>query len=116
MLGNLIIAAILFGAFYRAAGEYNKNGFAWGLIGLAAFFVPYYVFTLVIVILLATVGAGNASIGGWFPLSALLGFVASVAIVVWTYNKLMDMAINEQAARDAQTSALAGPPPLSGGR
>ena len=37
MLGNLIIAAILFGAFYRAAGEYNKNGFAWGFIGLAAF-------------------------------------------------------------------------------
>jgi hypothetical protein len=35
---------------------------------------------------------------------------------VWTYNKLMDMAINEQAARDAQASAPAEPPPLSGGR
>jgi hypothetical protein len=114
-MGNLIIAAILFGAFYRAAREYNKNGFAWGFIGLAAFFAPNYVFTLVIVILLATLGSGNASIGGWFPLSALLGFVASVAIVVWTYNKLMDMAIKELAARDAQDSATAGPPPLSGG-
>jgi len=113
MLGNLIIAAILFGAFYRAAGEYNKNGFAWGLIGLAAFFVPNYVFALVIVILVSTVGAGNASIGGWFSLSALLGFLASVAIVVWAYNKLMDVAINEQAAKDAQASAPAGLPPLS---
>jgi hypothetical protein len=115
MLGDLIIAAILFGAFYRAAGEYNKNGFAWGFIGLAAFFVPNYVFTLVIVILMATVGARNTSIGGWLPLSALLGFVASVTIVVWTYNKLMDRAINEQAARDAQASALAGLQRLSSG-
>lgn len=100
MIGNLIIAFIVFGAFFRAAKEYNQSGIKWGGIGVASFFVPNWIILFVV-----TLAAGPAN-GGVLSLASLSGLVLSIVFVVWVYNKLMDRAIEAQAAYDAQVSAL----------
>jgi len=100
VIGNFIIAFIVFGAFFRAAKEYNHSGFQWGAIGVASYFVPNWIILFVVTI---AAGPGN---GGVLSLASLAGFVLSIVFVVWMYNKLMDRAIEAQAALDSQVSAL----------
>src|SRR5580693_5388077 len=104
---NIIIGCFVFAAFFRAAREYGKNGVGWGLIGLVAFFVPYFAFPILAVILMAVAGVGKATVMG-FSISGLVGFGIALATVIWTYNKLMERAIDAQAALDAQASASLG--------
>jgi hypothetical protein len=106
-MGSYIIGFIVFVAFARAAREYQKSVVAWGLIGVAAFFVSQFAIGFLGAIILRMAGATSA-------LSLLLigDFVASVVITGWTYKKLMDGAIREMAARDAAASVSAA----SGGR
>jgi hypothetical protein len=104
---NIIIGCFVFAAFFRAAREYGKNAVAWGLIGLVAFFVPYFAFPIFAVMLIASAGLRNATSIG-FSVSGLVGFGVALATVIWTYNKLMERAIDAQAALDAQASASQG--------
>jgi hypothetical protein len=106
MIADSIIACFVFVAFFRAAGEYQKNGVAWGFIGLASFFVPNFVIPFAVAVALSLAGAGRAVLMG-FTVAGLAGFVAGLVTVVWVYNKLMERAIEEQAARDAQSLAPA---------
>jgi hypothetical protein len=104
-VGNLIITIIVFGAFFRAAREYSKNGVAWGLIGVAAYFIPQYVVLFAVgAIVYAT--SDPTSSGSEFTIPLLAGFAAGVLCVIWTYNKLMERAIDEQAALAAKASAV----------
>jgi hypothetical protein len=103
MLSNFIIGFFVFAAFFRAAREYGKNGVAWGLIGLVSFFTVLFTATFFVATLLTLVGAGNASL----LISGLIGFVAAVATAMWVCNKLMERAIDKQAAIDSQASASA---------
>jgi len=77
-----------------------RAGFKWGAIGVASYFVPNW-----IVLFVVTIAAGPGN-GGVLSLASLAGFVLSIVFVVWMYNKLMDRAIEAQAALDAQVSAL----------
>lgn len=108
MIGNGIIACIVFSAFFRAAQEYNKNGLAWGAIGVFSFFIPYLVIPIVAAILLTSSGAGSSAGAGLFSISAIAGFGIAVAVVIWVYNKLMERAIDEQAALDSQVASQGG--------
>ena len=100
MIGNFIIAFIVFGAFFRAAKEYNQSGFTWGAIGVTSYFVPNWIILFGVAL---AAGPGN---GGVLSLASIAGFVLSIVFVVWMYNKLMDRAIEAQAALDAQVSDL----------
>jgi hypothetical protein len=102
MLVNGIIAFIVGGAFVRAGQEYGNNGLAWGAIGLASFFLPSLVLPILVLFVLNLSGARPNIASGSFSLISLLGFAAGVGATVWTYNKLMDRAINVQAAKDSQ--------------
>lgn len=104
MIGDIIIACFICAAYFRAAKEYGKNGLAWALVGLASFFIPYFAIPICAAILLVLVGAGHAAVMG-VSIAGLVGFVAAVATVVWVYNKLMERAIDAQAALDSQASA-----------
>jgi hypothetical protein len=95
-MSSLIIGVIVFGAFARAAGDYSKNAFLWGLTGLAAFFIPQYLISVLGTFILISAGAPGA-----LSLFLIADFVLSVIITAWVYNKLMDRAIREMAARDA---------------
>jgi hypothetical protein len=96
-MSNIIIGIIVFAAFARAAREYNKSAFAWGAIGLAAFFIPQFAIAFLV---------GMFFFAGRGASLLLLGdFIASAMIAAWTYNKLMNLAIDEMAARDAAASA-----------
>jgi hypothetical protein len=113
MLGSGIIAFIVGGAFVRAGYEYGKNGLVWGAIGLAAFFVPSLVVPILVMAVLSLSGASRGVASGSFSLTSLLGFAAGVGAAIWTYNKLMDRAIDAQAAKDAQEFAAAAQKPGS---
>lgn len=78
MLGNGIIAFIVGGAFVRAGYEYGKNGLAWGVIGLAAFFVPSLAIPILVTLLLTLSGASPNTASGAFGLAGLLGLAAGV--------------------------------------
>jgi hypothetical protein len=110
VIGNAIIAFFVFGAFFRAAQQYNKNGVEWGAIGLASFFIPNFLIPFLAAILLTSIGAGRVDVAGWLSISAFIGFGAGVAIVIWVYNKLMERAIDGQAVLDS-----APVPPSQGG-
>jgi hypothetical protein len=113
MLVNGIIAFIVGGAFVRAGQEYGKTGLAWGAIGLASFFVPSLIVPILVLFVLKLSGASPNIASGSFSLTSLLGFAAGVGATVWTYNKLMDRAINAQAAKDAQEFTTAAQNPGS---
>jgi hypothetical protein len=82
------VFSFVFAAFFRAARECAKSGLAWGLIGLASFFIPYFAIPIFVAILIAIAGVGGAA----SVMSGLIGFAAAVATVIWVYNKLMDRA------------------------
>jgi len=105
MLGNAIIAFIVFGAFMRAGREYGKSGVGWGAIGVASFFVPSLVIPLLVTLALTLGGANRDAAMGSFTLTGLLGFAGGVMTTIWSYNKLMERAIDAQAAKDAQAAA-----------
>jgi hypothetical protein len=107
MILNIIIFIVVFGAFFRAAREYGKNGFAWGFIGVAAFFVPDFLIPIVVAMILVLFGVGGEVAVGSIAITGLVGFVAAIGIVVMVYNKLMDRAIAQQAAIDARSSSSA---------
>jgi Na+/melibiose symporter-like transporter len=113
MLENGIIAFIVGGAFIRAGQEYGKNGWVWGAIGLASFFVPSLVVPILVLLVLRLSGANRDIAFGSFNLTGLLGFAVGVGATVWTYNKLMERAIDAQAAKDAQELATAAQKPGS---
>jgi hypothetical protein len=113
MLGNAIIAFIVFGAFMRAGQEYGKNGAAWGAIGVASFFVPSFIIPILVTLVLTLGGASRDAAVGAFTLTGLLGFAGGVLTAIWSYNKLMDRAIDAQAAKDAQEAAAAAEKPIS---
>ena len=113
MLGNAIIAFIVGGAFLRAASEYNKDGLAWGAIGLASFFCPAWIVALLSPLVLALAGADRGVGLGPLTVGSLVSFAAGAAVTVWSYNKLMEKAIEEQAAKDAQELAGAAQRPNS---
>jgi hypothetical protein len=113
MFGDAIIAFIVGGAFVRAGYEYGKNGLSWGAIGLASFFVPCLVIPILVSLLLTLSGASRNIALGSLSMTSLLGFAAGVGAAVWTYNKLMDRAIDAQAAKDAQEFAAAAQKPGS---
>jgi hypothetical protein len=104
MLQNGIIVFFVFGAFFRAAKEYQQNGFAWGGIGLLAFYIPSFVVPFVGVMLLTLFGADVRTAAGSLSLIGILGFVAGVASVIMVYNKLMDRAIAAQILNDERMS------------
>jgi hypothetical protein len=106
-IGNFIIAFIVGGAFVRAGREYGKNGLAWGAMGLASFFVPYFAIPFLVSFVLILSGASRNIALGSLSLTGLLGFAAGVGATVWTYNTLMDRAIDAQAGKDAQDLAAA---------
>jgi hypothetical protein len=110
MLENGIIAFIVGGAFVRAGQEYGKNGLAWGAIGLVSFFGPSLAVPFLVLLVLRLSGANRDVALGSFNLTGLLGFAAGVGAAVWTYNKLMDRAIDAQAAKDAQDLATTQTP------
>ena len=103
-MSNYIIGLIVFAAFARAAREYEKSVLAWGAIGLASFFIPQFSIAFLGTAFLRVVNAPRASL---FLLVADL--VASAAIAAWAYNKLMDRAMQEMAARDGAASAIESP-------
>jgi hypothetical protein len=105
-MGDIIIGTIIFVAFFRAAGEYKKNGWAWGGIGIASFFIPSLILPFLVTIVLTAAGAGKGPGQAAFSLAGLISFGLSLLTVVWTYNKLMELAIEAQAVRDAQAFAL----------
>jgi hypothetical protein len=107
MLENSIIAFIVGGAFVRAGHEYGKNGLAWGAIGLAAFFGPSLLIPFLVTFILTLAGASPKLALGSFTLTGLLGFATGLAATVWTYNKLMERAIDAQAAKDTRDLAAA---------
>jgi hypothetical protein len=110
MLGDVIIAFIVGGAFLRAGREYGNNGVAWGAIGLVSFFAPMFVIPFLVSFILALSGASRDIALGSFSLTGLLGFAAGIGAAVWTYNKLMERAIEAQAAKDARDLAAAQGP------
>ena len=105
-MSTYIIGFIVFAAFARAAREYKKSALAWGVIGLASFFIPQFSIAFLGTAFLSWVDAPRASI---FVLVA--DFAGSAVIAAWAYNKLMDRAIEEMAALDAAASAIAPPNP-----
>ncbi len=113
MLADGIIAFIVGGAFVRAGYEYGKNGLAWGAIGLAAVFVPCLAVPFLVSLVLTLSGASRDVALRSFSLTGLIGIAAGVGAAVWTYNKLMDRAIDAQAAKDAQEFAAAAQKPGS---
>lgn len=113
MLGNAIISVIVGGAFLRAASEYNKSGLAWGAIGLASFFGPSWIMALLVPLVLALAGVDRGAGLGPLTVGSLVSFAAGAAVTVWSYNKLMERAIEEQAAKDAQELAAAAQKPDS---
>jgi hypothetical protein len=107
MLGNAIIIFFVFGAYFRAAREYGKNGFAWGGIGLLAYYLPSFAIPAVAVLILGMFHVGDSVAIGSLSIAGLAGIAGSIAAVVVVYNKLMERAIDQQAALDARTSAAA---------
>lgn len=109
MLANCIVTLIIGGAFVRAGREYGRNGLAWGAIGLASFFVPSLAIPILLSFILTLAGASRDIALGSFNLTGLLGFATGVDATVWTYNKLMERAIDAQAAKDARELACCCP-------
>jgi len=107
MLGNAIIAFVVFGAFMRAGREYGKNGAGWGAIGVASFFIPSLVIPILLTVAMTLGGANRDMAVGSIPLTGLLGFAGGVMATIWSYNKLMDREIEAQATKDAREPTAA---------